>query len=103
MELWEILVPTVRANGRPYRVRFHRVWDRRVRLITGGLTIFQPAVGQWRSPEGVVFQERMIPVRVACTEEQMQDIMALTLQYYEQEAVMAYQVSSKCLFLHRKE
>lgn len=95
MEMWEILVPTVRANGVPYRTRFHRVWDARVRAITGGLTILTPAKGQWISPDGVLFHERMIPVRLACTENQIDQIIEMTLKYYNQKAIMAYQVSSK--------
>jgi len=46
-ELWEVLVPTVRrVGGRPYRTRFHRVWDAKVRALTGGLTILTPVKGQ---------------------------------------------------------
>jgi hypothetical protein len=56
--LWEILVPTERrkkgAKGetRYYTTRYHRVWDSKVRAITGGLTILPPTKGQWVSPEG---------------------------------------------------
>ena len=73
--LWEILVPTVRRkDGKPIRTRYHRVWDGKVRAIAGGLTILQPAKGQWVSPSGELFSERMIPVRVACSEEQIDKI-----------------------------
>ena len=38
--LWEILVPTIHSsNGKPIRTRFHKVWDKKVREISGGLTI----------------------------------------------------------------
>jgi hypothetical protein len=95
MELWEIFVPTIRNDGVPYRTRFHRVWDAKVRKIAGGLTIFTPAKGQWISPTGDLFHERMIPVRIACTEDQIDQILKMTREYYDQEAVMAYQISSK--------
>lgn len=98
LELWEILVPTVRrVSGKPYRTRYHRVWDAQVRTITGGLTILHPIKGQWVSPDGELFSERMIPVRIACTEEQMHHIINLTMGYYDQLAVMAYRVSDKCI------
>jgi hypothetical protein len=99
IELWEIFVPTIRPDGKPYRTRYHRVWDDKVRKISGGLTIYPPAKGQWVSPTGELFKEKMIPVRIACTEEQISSIMEITLTYYSQEAVLAYRISDKVLLL----
>lgn len=93
MCLWEILVPTIRNDGRPIRTRFHRVWDEKVRTIAGGLTIFHPVKGQWIAECGTMFKERMIPVRIACDESQMLAIADFTAKYYEQLAVMFYKVS----------
>lgn len=93
MEIWEILVPTIRNDGRPIHARFHRVWDAKVREVTGGLTIFPVAKGQWIHTDGKLFAERMIPVRIACTREQMDAIISMTMKYYEQLAVMAYRIS----------
>lgn len=91
--LWEILVPTIRNDGRPIKTRFHRVWDEKVRAISGGLTIMPPSKGQWKSPEGSLFVERMIPVRIVATEKQIDQIIDMTLAYYEQLAVLAYKLS----------
>jgi hypothetical protein len=92
--LWEVLVPTVhRLSGKPIRVRFHRVWDEKVRAITGGLSIMPPIRGQWVSPEGQVFFDRMIPVRIAATRPQMDQIMELTKQHYDELEVFAYLLS----------
>lgn len=102
MELWEILVPTIRNDGKPIRTRFHRVWDAKVRAISGGLTIHTPAKGQWVHPEsGTLFAERMIPVRIMCTREQIDKIVDITLEYYEQIAVMAYRISDEVILKHR--
>lgn len=103
MELWEILVPTVRNDGRPIRTRFHRVWDAKVRALTGGLTIMPVAKGQWVSPDNKLFVERMIPVRVGVRDEtQMQEVIALTLKHYDDQiAVMAYRISDKAIIQHR--
>ena len=92
MKLWEILVPTLRDN-KPVRTRSHKEWDRRVREISNGLTILKPGVGQWTSPDGELFIERMIPVRIACSKEQIEQIAALTADFYKQIAVMYYLVS----------
>jgi len=97
-ELWEVLVPTVRrVGGRPYRTRFHRVWDAKVRALTGGLTILTPVKGQWVAPDGELFKERMIPVRIACTPEQVKAVVKMPRAYYDQLAVMAYKISDTVL------
>lgn len=96
-DLWEILVPTLRNNGRPYRTRFHRVWDAKVKEISGGLTILHPAIGYWVN-EGATQKERMIPVRVICTEEQICQILQITLKYYEQKAITWTRLSSEAGF-----
>lgn len=40
--LWEILVPTSRPDGRPILARSHRLWDRAIYELCGGLTILTP-------------------------------------------------------------
>lgn len=92
--LWEILVPTVSNEGKPFRTRYHRVWDAKVREITGGLTIVPPVKGEWVHGSQV-FRERMIPVRIACTEEQINQIADFTAEYYDQLAVMFYLITDK--------
>lgn len=100
--MWEILVPTVRrVGGKPYTTRYHRVWDGMVREITGGLTILTPAKGQWVSPDGELFVERMIPVRIAATREQIGKVIDLTLSYYDQLAVLCYKVSDEVIIKHK--
>lgn len=101
-ELWEILVPTVRNDGKPYRTRYHRVWDKKVDEISGGLTIMKPARGRWVH-QGRTYEERMIPVRIYCTEQQISDIIDFTIKYYDQIAVFAHRVSDKVILRHRDE
>lgn len=100
--VWELMVPTVRPNSdKFFTTRYHRVWDAKVRDITGGLTIHPPSTGQWVSPSGELFTERMIPVRIAATEEQIHKIIDMTLKYYDQEAVFCYLLSSRVIIKHR--
>lgn len=101
--LWEILVPTLRNNGKPIRVRFHNVWDEKIRSISGGLTICPVTKGQWISPSGTLFSERMIPVRIIATEEQISNIIDYTMKYYEQEAVLAYKISDQVILRYKGE
>jgi len=103
IKLWEILVPTVRNDGRPIKTRFHKVWDSKVYAITGGISIMSPTKGKWVSPGGKLFAERMIPVRIACTDEQIDRIIDMTINYYEQEAVMAYLLSTKVIIRYEAD
>lgn len=101
-KMWEILVPTIRNDGRPFRTRYHRVWDDKIRNIAGGLTVLRPAIGQWVSPTGNFFKERMIPVRILCSRENIEKIIDITLDYYEQEAVLAYCISNECIVKYKE-
>ena len=105
-EMWEILVPTEKRLkpdvGSPYySTRYHKVWDAEIRKIAGGLTVLSPAKGQWISNDGVLFKERMIPVRIICTQDQIETIIEHTLKYYDQLAVLAYKISSEVILKHR--
>lgn len=96
MTMYEILVPTIhRLSQKPVRKRFHKVWDAKVRDITGGLTILSPVRGQWKASCGTLFNDRMIPVRIACTKEQMDRIVEMTAKYYDELAVFYYLVSNE--------
>lgn len=103
MKLYEILVPTEMVREgmvTPIRTRYHRVWDERVRDITGGLTILTPTTGQWVSPSGELFCERMIPVRIVCSPEQIEQIADMTAAYYNQEAVLFVEVGEATIRLY---
>jgi hypothetical protein len=102
-QLWEIFVPTIFNSGKPIKTRYHRVWDQKVYAITGGLTIMTPTKGKWVNPSGTLFAERMIPVRISCTREEIEKIIDMTMEYYDQEAIMAYMISQDVIIKHRDE
>lgn len=103
-QMWEILVPTIRRrDGKPITTRYHRVWDAKVRKISGGLTILSPAKGQWIARDGELFVERMIPVRIMCSEEEINEIVNMTIKYYDQLAVLAYRLSDNVIMRHADE
>jgi hypothetical protein len=102
--LWEILVPTERRlePGKYYRTRYHRVWDQKVREITGGLTVMPPAKGQWINPStGELFKERMIPVRIIASREEIEKVIDLTIDYYDQLAVLCYKISDEVILKYK--
>lgn len=99
IKMWEILVPTIRNDGRPFRLRYHRVWDKFVRNVSGGLTVIPPVKGTWISDVGDLYTERMIPVRIAYTDEEIRKIAEHTKKYYEQLEVLYYLVSDTVHFV----
>ena len=58
------------------------------------------AKGQWLLKEEL-FEERMIPVRLIATREQIEDIVKMTMVYYEQLAVLAYKIADDVILRHR--
>jgi hypothetical protein len=100
--LWEILVPANSNDGLEFSLEHHHNWDEKVRSISGGLTIYKSAKGQWVDPSGQLFLDKMIPVRICCSEDEIDKIMELTLSHYSQEAVMAYRVSPYVKLLYTK-
>lgn len=102
--MWEILVPTMRNDGKPYRLRFHKVWDAKIRAVSGGLTIMSPVKGQWVSPDGTLFAERMIPVRIVCDDKLIDKIIKITMKHYQdQEAILTYKVATDVKLVFRSE
>ena len=101
-ELWEILVPTIDRTQTEYVKGYHKKWDAKVRAITGGLTIRPVEKGQWVHPSSKnLIAERMIPVKIACTRRQIEEICLMTAKYYDQEIVMAYRISEEVLMVHK--
>lgn len=102
--LWEVLVPTVRNDGRPFHLRYHKVWDEKVKAISGGLTIMKPAKGRWIDPKtDDLYEDRTIPVRFVATREQMNDIVKMTCIYYEQLAVLCYRIADEVVMMTIEE
>lgn len=104
--MWEILVPTVRPptglrQDGPlphyFTTKYHQLWDAKVHKITGGLTIQQPVKGKWVAPNGEVFAERMIPVRIMATRAQIEQVITMTLKHYNQQAVLCFKLSSEVI------
>jgi hypothetical protein len=101
--LWQILVPAFWRDGEEVDVSTHRVWDRKVRNITGGLTINRAAKGHWVSPDGSVIVEKVIPVMFAATDMQKEIIQAMTCVFYDQEAIMCYKIGTDVKVMSRDE
>lgn len=93
--MWEILVPYNNNKGEKYPIEHHHKWDDYVKKISGGLTIHKVAKGQWINPfNGMLLKDRMIPVRIICAENEIENIIQFTINHYDQQAVLAYEISN---------
>ena len=97
--MWEILVPTAANDGTPFSRRHHQVWDTNVTAIAGGMTLVKPVRGSWVH-EGETYTERMIPVRIMCTREQIIEIAKETARFYNQIQVFATLVSTDTIMIN---
>jgi hypothetical protein len=94
MPIYEILLPT-QMNGEPIELDHHRRWDRKVRTVSDGLTIFSEAIGQWVSPNGQLIRETVLPVRIVCSLIEMRRIALMTVAHYAQDVVLFYEISDQ--------
>ncbi len=101
--LWEILVPKLSNDGEEFSIEFHRRWDEKIRKISGGLTVLKPAKGHWVKPNEELMIEDMIPVKIYCTEKEIDEIIKYTLDYYSQDSIFAYKVSDNVKLVHREK
>ena len=107
--LWEILVPTMMIprkqittlhHGVPEPSEIlethHQAWDEKVAKITKGLTLMPHVRGKWKDS-----LERSIPVRIACTAEEMKHIAEITMDHYNQDAILYWLVSGAATILEK--
>ncbi|GGT56367.1 hypothetical protein GCM10010207_65350 [Streptomyces atratus] len=89
-------MPTVSNTGCPFSVRHHRQWDAMVKQLAGGMTLIQLIRGSWVDPVSQEdFAERMIPVRIMCTSEQIVGICKETARFYDEFSVLATLVATE--------
>jgi len=102
-EMWEILVPASNNKDQNFTYEHHKEWDAFVKKITGGVTIMKTTKGEWVSPTGQLYIDRMIPCRIFCNEEQINMIVDFTIKHYNQEAVLCYRISDNVILKHKSE
>ena len=93
--LWEILIPAIGEES-------SKAWYSFVRQFSDGITILKDARGEWVSPNGITFEDYMIPIRIICTKDEIDLIVDFTVNFFDQEAVLAYKLSDD-IILRSKE
>ena len=98
--LWNIYVPTHDNEGKKFEDEYHKKWDAFVQKITKGLTIQKISKGIWINPTDRKYEENVIPVKIACTKNQIEIIADYTAEHYGQEAIMYYIVSKDVFIIN---
>lgn len=96
--LWQIMVPCNFNDGKPVRTRHHKEWDRQIQNILSqkGMTIHTPGKGKWTNPkDGTTYVDRVIPVTLIASKDEMEKIAGITLKHYKQLAVLYFKISSE--------
>lgn len=97
--VWRIMVPEKDNCGRRFSARENLAWEDAVINISGGWTIQPLATGAWTDGEEDTVQiERMKPVDIICTDEQIKQIVNLTGHRFRQKVVLAYKISEHIIY-----
>jgi len=102
-QIWEILVPASNNEDQKFSYEHHKEWDAFVKKIAGGVTIMKTAKGEWVNLTGKSYYDKMIPCRVVCNEEEINKIIYFTLEHYNQEAVLAYRISTNIILRYKNK
>jgi len=65
------------------------------RILSGGIEYFND------NKEWGIYQDKMIPVHISCTESEIDKIADFTINHYNQEAVTYYAISDYVVIKHR--
>lgn len=102
--LYQIFVPVADNDGNDFPIEHHKAWDNRVKSISGGLTINKRSRGIWQSQmTGKIFEEKMIPVSIFCSSDEIKRIILMTLNHYDQQAIMCYKISDTVMIAEREK
>lgn len=96
--MWEIFVPASYGKNE-YTYEHHKKFDEYVKQKAGGITVLRGAKGEWISPEGKLYKDKIIPCRICCSQCDIVNIMKFALKHYNQKAIMAYKISDQVLMI----
>lgn len=78
-KMWDLLIP-----------HWDEAWYKSLNI--DGIMILGKEYGYWKNNA-----EYMTVVRIACTEERIKEIMALSADFFDEDVVLSYKVNDYCL------
>ena len=103
-KLYEILIPIINNRGERFSAEHHKKWNNKALKIAGKFIIMKVIKEEWINLFGKEFyKNKMIPIRISCTKNQIEKIIQITIKHYNQEVILAYIISEKALLRYQKE
>lgn len=108
MKTYEIQIPVKPNNSSEFIFHtdeagkftdlFHADFFYQVLSRTNGYSILPEVEGVWQPELGRICREKMIPVRIACTSEQIAEIAEFAKSHYDQEAIFVLELGEAKFF-----
>jgi len=93
-KLWEIMVPLYSKDNFTYPLEFHQKWSGQVEKICGEPAMIGHPEVAFREPSGVEFYEFHFPARIYCTQNHINRISGMTLDYYCQNSIHTSEIGT---------
>jgi hypothetical protein len=100
--LWRILLPVAGNDGLLFLSRHHKRFYDLVLELSGGSTENSWSNGNWID-EGVLYQDRVVPLEFLATTEEAEKILAFACKHYDQSEILCYPISDRVLHCRRAE
>lgn len=92
---FDVILKTCENNfdrGWLFTAKHHRIFYKFILNLSKGYSVLSELEGVWQNEKGTIYQEKMIPVRIACTDEQIKEIAEFAKTHYEQEAIFVLEL-----------
>lgn len=105
-KLYEIQIPVAPnlpevficdKNGN-FNQEYHDRFLAKVLTVANGYTALPIVEGAWINGSGKTFIEKMIPVRIFCTDENITEIASFAKRHYDQEAIFVVELGTAIFF-----
>lgn len=98
-KLYRLFIPAQSNQGEAFSQETNDKFLEEVAKIAGGYTI-QPnvVIGGYLNSEGKLINENMNQLEIAGTPFQLQQVATLARQMFDQESIMAYEISPNVVF-----
>lgn len=98
---FDVILKTCENNfdrGWIFTTKHHRIFYKFILNLSKGYSVLNELEGVWQNEKGTIYQEKMIPVRIACTDEQIKEIAEFAKAHYEQEAIFVLELGTARFF-----
>lgn len=97
MNLYEILIPVANNDGKEFPEKYRQAFIDFIGILVGGVTVYPVVDGQWYEGENR-YAEKMIPVRINCTDKEIDAIAWEAKKTFEQKKIFVATIGTAELY-----